>query len=507
MAPQEEEVDEPDALLCPITREVFKDPVFVGESGNTYERGALESFWKRLELTKRDPLTNKELTDTSIFVNWDKRREVQRFLDAHPSYAPQGWSSRAVPRPTPIPVREQVGWWRSLLPGLIMMLVITGPALLASFGGTQEPEEPSAPLFKPSHWKNGGLEDEPLQTTTKVEVLLQPTRSSPGFQSKSRKARERRERRATELPTQPDMSADKRMLYALLPSPSTIALNCTTEQSVPHVSTQQLVLTILPQPFWSSKVIPTLCFAAFWNGFLFVWITTAWRGGAHCLFLMFAVPFVLVGVQLVQQALAPLLLRTELQLNYSVKDQAHHDLPFRPAGLVILRHFIVVGTQQFPVLDLHQLPGALLHYCTTADNWQASSAGIFPPPATSSTREGEAAMLSVVVDSQYQRQHQPYDHPGTPPELRYTQLLQLTTTTATTTTTALPAQTFKFGATLTHAEQHAVIDVVRVWLKALGENRLGVAVNTTPRPEKARQSELPGERAGVVLGLAGDDEL
>ncbi|CAK8995765.1 U-box domain-containing protein, partial [Durusdinium trenchii] len=31
-------------LLCPITQVMFRDPVFIPESGNTYERSAIETY-------------------------------------------------------------------------------------------------------------------------------------------------------------------------------------------------------------------------------------------------------------------------------------------------------------------------------------------------------------------------------------------------------------------------------------------------------------------------------
>jgi hypothetical protein len=32
---------EPEELMCPITRTIFRDPVFVVDSGHTYERSAI----------------------------------------------------------------------------------------------------------------------------------------------------------------------------------------------------------------------------------------------------------------------------------------------------------------------------------------------------------------------------------------------------------------------------------------------------------------------------------
>jgi hypothetical protein len=94
------EVDEPDTLICPITMELYRDPVFVPTSGNTYERNGLERFWAT-STSPRDPLTNQPVTDKVVHSNWDKRREVQKFLDEHEGYTPEGWESRDVPRARP----------------------------------------------------------------------------------------------------------------------------------------------------------------------------------------------------------------------------------------------------------------------------------------------------------------------------------------------------------------------------------------------------------------------
>jgi hypothetical protein len=92
--------DEPDSLLCPITMCIYKDPVFVAEPGNTYERDALLTFWDNCE-KPRDPFTNAVLSDTSIFTNWSKRREVQSFLETcQKSYIPSGWITRTPPPPS-----------------------------------------------------------------------------------------------------------------------------------------------------------------------------------------------------------------------------------------------------------------------------------------------------------------------------------------------------------------------------------------------------------------------
>ena len=90
--------DEPEELLCPITKAMMRDPVFVAGSGNTYEREAIETFW-RGRGPRRDPLTNQELANAAMYTNWDKRREVAAWLSRHPNRIPEGWPDRDVPPP------------------------------------------------------------------------------------------------------------------------------------------------------------------------------------------------------------------------------------------------------------------------------------------------------------------------------------------------------------------------------------------------------------------------
>ncbi|CAE7600137.1 unnamed protein product [Symbiodinium natans] len=95
--PSKPGIVEPSVLICPITQTMYQDPVFVPESGNTYERHALEQYWESCK-PPRDPLTNTALQQRTVYTNWGIRREVQGFLEQFPSYVPQGWDSRALPR-------------------------------------------------------------------------------------------------------------------------------------------------------------------------------------------------------------------------------------------------------------------------------------------------------------------------------------------------------------------------------------------------------------------------
>jgi leucine-rich repeat protein SHOC2 len=89
---------EPEELLCPITRTVFRDPVFVFDSGHTYERSAILSHFERNGA--KDPLTRRALSSTKVMTNWAMRNVVQAWLDKHPGVTPDGWDSRELLEPS-----------------------------------------------------------------------------------------------------------------------------------------------------------------------------------------------------------------------------------------------------------------------------------------------------------------------------------------------------------------------------------------------------------------------
>ena len=89
---------EPEELMCPITRTVFRDPVFVVDSGHTYERSAILSHFERNGA--KDPLTRRALSSTKVMTNWAMRNVVQAWLDKHPSVTPDGWDSRELLEPS-----------------------------------------------------------------------------------------------------------------------------------------------------------------------------------------------------------------------------------------------------------------------------------------------------------------------------------------------------------------------------------------------------------------------
>ena len=89
---------EPEELMCPITRTMFRDPVFVVDSGHTYERSAILSHFERNGA--KDPLTRRALSSTKVMTNWAMRNVVQAWLDKHPSVTPDGWDSRELLEPS-----------------------------------------------------------------------------------------------------------------------------------------------------------------------------------------------------------------------------------------------------------------------------------------------------------------------------------------------------------------------------------------------------------------------
>lgn len=94
---KDEELEEPDSLCCPITRVLYSDPVVLVDSGNTYEREAILKHCSTTGWT--DPMTNEKLSSAAVVTNWDKRRDLESFLESHPDYIPH-WGSRAIPPPS-----------------------------------------------------------------------------------------------------------------------------------------------------------------------------------------------------------------------------------------------------------------------------------------------------------------------------------------------------------------------------------------------------------------------
>jgi len=81
----------PGNLVCPISFNMFRDPVMVVESGHTYDRNEITQHFAH---NNRDPKTNLPLRSTRVVTNWGVRDAVQEWLDRHPDVTPDGWDSR-----------------------------------------------------------------------------------------------------------------------------------------------------------------------------------------------------------------------------------------------------------------------------------------------------------------------------------------------------------------------------------------------------------------------------
>ena len=97
-APDADLDSEPEELLCPITRTMFRDPVMVFDSGHTYERSAVLAHFRRNGA--KDPLTRRALSSTKVMTSWAMRNVVQAWLDRHPDVTPDGWDSRELLEPS-----------------------------------------------------------------------------------------------------------------------------------------------------------------------------------------------------------------------------------------------------------------------------------------------------------------------------------------------------------------------------------------------------------------------
>ena len=82
-------VNIPPELYCPISGQIFKDPV-VTEDGHTFEREAIKTW---LEGNNRNPLTNNEMKNKTLIANWSIKSAVERFLQEHPELADEQYIS------------------------------------------------------------------------------------------------------------------------------------------------------------------------------------------------------------------------------------------------------------------------------------------------------------------------------------------------------------------------------------------------------------------------------
>ena len=69
-------VDIPNDFLCPITQEIFINPVMI-DDGNTYEKDAIEEW---LKSHNTSPLTGSELSSKDTMANNTLQRLIEQFI-------------------------------------------------------------------------------------------------------------------------------------------------------------------------------------------------------------------------------------------------------------------------------------------------------------------------------------------------------------------------------------------------------------------------------------------
>ncbi len=73
----------PKELCCPISEELYKDPVLLVESGQTYSRESIEKWFEKGHRTC--PLTGKELISTQLVPNYVVKGLVQTWMEGRPA--------------------------------------------------------------------------------------------------------------------------------------------------------------------------------------------------------------------------------------------------------------------------------------------------------------------------------------------------------------------------------------------------------------------------------------
>ena len=125
----------PGNLVCPISFNMFRDPVMVVESGHTYDRNEITQHFAH---NNRDPKTNLRLRSTRVVTNWGVRDAVEEWLNRHPDVTPDGWDSRELlPAQVEAPVQTTepghgdalvLQMWRDMCPELQAIWEVDRPA-------------------------------------------------------------------------------------------------------------------------------------------------------------------------------------------------------------------------------------------------------------------------------------------------------------------------------------------------------------------------------------------
>ncbi|GIL65313.1 hypothetical protein Vafri_19119 [Volvox africanus] len=78
---QDTAVEAPSQFTCPLTMEIFRDPVVV-PSGRSYERSALLEHLKKVG--RFDPITRQHLSEEQLVPNVSLRAAIELYLEEHP---------------------------------------------------------------------------------------------------------------------------------------------------------------------------------------------------------------------------------------------------------------------------------------------------------------------------------------------------------------------------------------------------------------------------------------
>lgn len=77
----EDFLDVPEVFCCPITMELFNDPVILLENGHTYERSAIREWFTT---HNTNPITNKTINNKAYKTNWSLKHIVHhQYPKAH----------------------------------------------------------------------------------------------------------------------------------------------------------------------------------------------------------------------------------------------------------------------------------------------------------------------------------------------------------------------------------------------------------------------------------------
>ena len=92
LLPAELDDEPPDALLCPITYSLYRDPVCCVADGRVYERDGLVGFWRHRPLAGF--FGGAQHASAAMVPAIVMREQVETWLDEHPSTVPEGWATR-----------------------------------------------------------------------------------------------------------------------------------------------------------------------------------------------------------------------------------------------------------------------------------------------------------------------------------------------------------------------------------------------------------------------------